>query len=91
MGVSDRSYMLTERDIATIESGQPITILGRRFIPDPKPVEPEGLGAVVEDAEGRRWVRFRINPEPWRRGDAGIYRAWSLIHATRVLSSGVES
>ena len=56
----------------------------------PKPEEPRCLGAVVEDAEGRRWVRHSITPGsfPWiaeGRGGEG----WSNIAAVRVLSEGV--
>lgn len=61
----------------------------------PKPDEPTGLGAVVEDAEGNRWVRdeaasVETTPRSWyRRGEGGC-REWRHITAVRVLSPGVE-
>jgi hypothetical protein len=56
----------------------------------PKPDEPTGLGAVVEDADGVRWVR---NPDrdvlcKWRNSDR-VWRQWSDLAAVRVLSDGV--
>lgn len=64
----------------------------------PKPNEPTGLGAVVEDAEGLWWVRTCADPYPWahagadevgdRYTDAGTYADLSVV---RVLSEGVTS
>lgn len=58
----------------------------------PKPDEPLGLGAVVEDAEGARWVRTAWTGDggPWesRAGRAGLY---ANIAAVKVLSEGVTS
>lgn len=65
----------------------------------PKPPEPTGLGAVVEDAEGVRWVRAGdshggVLVDNWRRvttqGDDGWWQAWPRITAVRVLSEGVS-
>lgn len=60
-----------------------------------KPAEPTGLGAVVEDHEGVRWVRIDSDPElnkPWRRADLpAVQRHWKIVHAVAVLSKGVES
>lgn len=62
----------------------------------PKPPEPTGLGAVVEDAEGKRWVRN--NPRgvaAWSPenagadGLAGPYRHYDRVAAVRILSHGV--
>jgi hypothetical protein len=59
----------------------------------PKPEEPTGLGAVVEDAEGLRWVRKgnSSHGEDWTRqiGDAWTGGSWDRIAAVRVLSEGV--
>lgn len=57
----------------------------------PKPEEPKGLGAVVEDSKGVRWVR---NPDlavicKWRNADRDWTR-WDLIDAVKVLSEGVQ-
>lgn len=54
----------------------------------PKPAEPTGLGAVVEDADGERWVRRHsgsfLNP-------GNFPRDYADINAVRVLSPGVTS
>lgn len=59
----------------------------------PKPAEPTGLGAVVEDAKGRRYVRHG-SPEmddsvAWC-DQYGIGRSWERIDAVKVLSEGVQ-
>lgn len=59
----------------------------------PKPEEPTGDGAVVEDANGYRWVRIASQGEspdspPWRhRGHSA--RFWASVKAVKVLSEGV--
>lgn len=67
----------------------------REFLNLPKPEEPTGDGAVVEDRRGHRWVRI-AGPEPereskpWRhRGHTA--RTWEQVRAVRVLSEGVPS
>lgn len=67
----------------------------------PKPDEPTGLGAVVEDAEGVKWVRLgRPGDDPtaddWRRagwtsGDESerVWHFYADIDAVKVLSEGV--
>lgn len=58
----------------------------------PKPDEPSGLGAVVEDVEGERWVRVNVatGTQEWRCCDAiGEFRRWGGVNAVRVLSEGV--
>lgn len=62
----------------------------RRALPPPRPAEPQGLGAVVEDAKGRRWVRY---PRPsehskfcWNAGNGAV--KWSEIDSPKVLSEG---
>ena len=58
----------------------------------PKPEEPKGLGAVVEDAEGRRWVRFNSAESSRRRWTDGTGDLqWSQVAAVRVLSEGVPA
>ena len=61
----------------------------------PKPDEPTGLGAVVEDPDGKRWVRAleTTTVRHWqptnRKGDA---RTWEdFTSAVRVLSEGVQA
>jgi len=63
----------------------------------PKPAEPTGLGAVVEDSQGREWLR-RVRDKgraPWAHYDEserGVYtRDYDDINAVRVLSEGVPA
>jgi len=57
----------------------------------PKPAEPTGLGAVVEDARGYRWSRLGGTTEfPWHHGLIGRER-YADIDVVRVLSEGVAS
>jgi hypothetical protein len=65
----------------------------------PKPPEPTGLGAVVEDRAGDRWIRVewgnpwcRANPVRRAGGDSlthGTHVPWERLDAVRVLSEGV--
>lgn len=61
----------------------------------PKPAEPTGLGAVVEDADGLRWVRVADDglAFAWRPvGNRTSYednRYWKRVAAVSVLSEGV--
>lgn len=64
-----------------------------RKLASPAPDEPQGLGAVVEDAGGRRWSRVADmagNPY-WMRlemdGDhvTTVWTGWSGVNAVRVL------
>lgn len=64
----------------------------------PKPDEPLGLGAVVEDADGERWVRLvrdDSTPDDWKRSGysgRGVDELWTRyadIPAVKVLSEGV--
>lgn len=63
----------------------------RSLVAPPKPDEPKGLGAVVEDADGRRWVRTDGDRYLWRgrMDDTQVARRWSAINAVRVLDEGV--
>jgi hypothetical protein len=61
---------------------------------NPKPAEPTGLGAVVEDAEGLRWVKVNNNGINYRQANGdrpGRYLPYADLNAVRVLSSGVEA
>ena len=63
----------------------------RSLVAPSKPDEPLGLGAVVEDAEGRRWVRApRESRCDWHCQELGPTK-WSVIAAVKVLSEGVPS
>lgn len=63
----------------------------RSLVEPPKPEEPTGLGAVVEDADGIRYVLHGVpDGEGWCDPD-GIGRRWGSISAVRVLSEGVTS
>jgi len=75
-----------------------ITVDALREFADPTPPkepEPLGLGAVVEDAEGRRFIR--VEPDggqaKWVLSRALLgedpRHVWSAIDAVRVLSHGV--
>ena len=57
----------------------------------PKPSEPTGLGAVVEDDEGDSIVRVLSGrqSEPWFGPDGERYE-WVDINVVRVLSEGVS-
>lgn len=58
----------------------------------PRPDEPTGLGAVVEDAEGAKWVRGSSMPglKLWVNDEAldSEWRSYRDITAVRVLSAG---
>lgn len=55
----------------------------------PKPDEPQGLGAVVEDAKGRKWVRADDDDLPWYRASSDDWREFGSVTAVRILSPGV--
>ena len=64
-------------------------------ITPPKPAEPTGLGAVVEDANGSQYVRLATKDDaPWHlqpEGPIGFNaHPYHEIDAVRVLSEGVE-
>lgn len=63
----------------------------RSLITPPRPDEPTGLGAVVEDEDGRFWVRHSNTPGafPWLAEGQGV-EGWSNITAVRILSEGVK-
>lgn len=58
----------------------------------PKPDEPTGLGAVVEDADGVRWLRGHGDPGfyVWTSpGRDALPRTFARIDAVTILSEGV--
>lgn len=57
----------------------------------PKPAEPTGFGAVVEDADGDLWVRADDDDIPWRRiaRSDDDWRAYANFDAVRILSEGI--
>lgn len=61
--------------------------------PTPRIEEPIGLGAVVEDERGRRFVRQWTIPDPdgqaWRQENGHGLIAWCDFDPVRVLSHGV--
>jgi hypothetical protein len=66
----------------------------RSLLGPPKPPEPKGLGAVVEDADGQRWVRVNIatGTAEWRACDYhGTTCRYADIAAVRILSEGVTA
>ncbi|MGZ4521040.1 MAG: hypothetical protein ACXVGA_06805 [Mycobacteriaceae bacterium] len=64
----------------------------RSLIAPPRPPEPTGLGAVVEDAEGVRWLRRHMGEQSvWCHARETGWHEWSEITAARVLSEGVTA
>lgn len=60
----------------------------------PKPAEPKGLGAVVEDASGEKWIRCTARLDyAWQIAGAvgSPWVRYAAIDAVRVLSEGVQS
>jgi hypothetical protein len=60
----------------------------------PKPEEPTGLGAVVEDTDCRRWVRdFAGSPGTlaWYCRSLGARNSWSHLDVDEILSEGVPA
>jgi hypothetical protein len=62
-----------------------------REFANPKPAEPTGLGAVVEDSQGERWVRVAPFARSWRSENASALADYALVAAVRVLSVGVTA
>ncbi len=86
-GIRDRSDVATDMQAAL-----------RSLVTPPKPDEPQGLGAVVEDAAGDRWVHVcdcrGLNGMPnkdWQRRGEVRQSVYSDISAVRILSDGVTS
>lgn len=84
--------MSRPNSLTRIEAGQQAL---RALLAPPKPEEPTGLGAVVEDAEGRRYVRgpIALADMHWNYvndSGAAICAKWVAVPAIRVLSEGVS-
>ena len=65
-------------------------------LPKPKPEEPKGLGAVVKDRNGVRWVRVDPNTDDdvdgaWESEFAPVNLRWSRIDVVEILSEGVTA
>jgi len=96
------SAMWHAGDTASAANGvHPITVRKalRTLLAPPRPDEPQGLGAVVEDEQGARWIRVGAQtldeaPRAWaRHGNVGALFAWVTyadIAVTKVLSEGVQ-
>jgi hypothetical protein len=55
----------------------------------PKPTEPTGLGAVVEDADGMKWILVYDHTMWQQHHDRATWRHYSELAVVRVLSEGV--
>ena len=65
-------------------------------LPKPKPEEPKGLGAVVLDRDGNRWVRVDPNPGDnllgaWESEFSPTNKTYSAIDVVGILSEGVTA
>lgn len=94
VALSGRTYRNHARDIDDMRAAV-VTMLPK---PTPvKPAEPTGLGAVVEDAEGKTWVRGLGRDGTgvtWIRADSPLPKGrcpWSQVNAVKVLSEGVTT
>ena len=94
VALSGRTYRNHARDIDDMRAAV-VTMLP---FPTPvKPAEPTGLGAVVEDAEGKTWVRGLGRDGTgvtWIRADSPLPKGrcpWSQVNAVKVLSEGVTT
>ena len=62
-------------------------------LPKPKPEEPKGLGAVVLDRTGMRWVRFTTFADGchWAADGSATNATYREIDVVEVLSEGVTA
>jgi len=66
----------------------------RSLIDPPKLEEPTGLGAVVTDVAGTRWIITGGPTQPgfeWYSPDLNSRTSWDLISAVKVLNEGVTA
>lgn len=95
----DRLAALVAREaIGSIPTNDATQAALREFAnPKPRIEEPRGHLAVVEDADGMRWVNWRdprqavVHNCPWIsvHDSPGAAREWSDVNAVRILSDGV--
>jgi len=71
------------------ERGDALQAALRNFITPPKPPEPTGLGAVVEEADGMRWTLIAPKAGRWAN-QSERSRSYLNINARRVISQGVQ-
>lgn len=85
----NREYIRRGVPVAADEDVEVLQAALRSLIADPKPDEPLGLGAVVVDANGTRWIRTGDCSLDWVTEFNTETHPWSKIAAVRVLSEGV--
>lgn len=69
------------------------TFAAAEVIDPPKPDEPSGGGAVVEDRDGRYWTLIAPDSRKWANyGEHGYrdYRDYADLCVVRVVSEGVQ-
>lgn len=87
-----RDFLESERDWFGMHEDNTVECLKDAFEAaqnPPKPEEPRGWGAVVEDNTGAYWTLIAPEAGQWRNYREGA-RGWSDINAVRVLSEGVQ-
>jgi hypothetical protein len=79
------AYLL-DKPVSRVQDGL------RSLIADPKPEEPLGLGAVVEDDKGRTWVSaYRDGRTKWVPSNGSRFPTnYDDVAAVKVLSEGVS-
>lgn len=80
-----------ERSRNSTNAASMLVALHKFASPTPAIEEPTGLGAVVDDAEGRRWVR--VNEKWWNHWESAdptayLSRQYADLNVVRVLSHG---
>ena len=62
-------------------------------LPKPKPEEPKGLGAVVKDRTGMRWVRFTTFADGchWAADGSATNATYREIDVVEILFKGVTA
>lgn len=86
--LADTLRLLCQEDGDTYRA-QIVLELADVIDPPPKCEEPTGLGAVVEDEQGRRWVRIDRDGTPWAHGINHPQR-WCDLTVARVISEGEQ-
>lgn len=87
------------RDGRALQSRDNLQAALREFAdpPSPRPDEPQGLGAVVEDRAGKVWFRMSLENLTWpgevwqeQYSDDDRWSTWADIDVARVLSPGYD-